>query len=673
MNTVGKKLLWGIGLPALILAVTGVVYFWRQADRAVRESLREEAVALSELITTSFAAGAGAPERDRAGNDRLQPQSAVVHQAVVESIRGNPKILRHVSELRVVDRQGVVRWSKRIEEEGRPVVDFARLSRSPVETVALEESGSPLPFLGEGTARAEVIRPLGGMACAGCHTGESTMRVGVLQLVIDSPELRREVGTVFRDALASILVFMVLVAAVTAASLRLFLTRPLRRLAQAMRRAEEGDFLARADAHQNDEIGRLSAAFNGMLVQITSMKAEEIDTHRDLRAAQEQLELKKALEETNSKLHGRVTELTTLYDVARSLSSTLELGKIFERICQIVPERLGIPHLSISLLEESGQLEVKAAHPNASEVGSTFKPGEGAAGKAAETQKSVYVSDLSGEVPIFPARGDRRSRGSVVCVPMVHGGSLLGVLQFGRSEKDGFSTEEIDLLTALADQAALAVKNAQLHQATVELSITDPLTQVPNRRHLISRLELELARANRFGIQVSLVMIDIDYFKHLNDAAGHRAGDKVLVQVSELLKGMVRRVDTLGRYGGEEFAVVLPQVTKAEAVEVAEKLRRSVEETRFEHGSVQPLGKVTISVGVANLPVDATDQERLIDCADSALYASKRGGRNRVTAYAAGMELHPGRERGPHARRLKTGEHVIPALAASDDVDPRNS
>jgi len=145
-------------------------------------------------------------------------------------------------------------------------------------------------------------------------------------------------------------------------------------------------------------------------------------------------------------------------------------------------------------------------------------------------------------------------------------------------------------------------------------------------------------------------MIDIDHFKKLNDTAGHRAGDQTLREVADLLRGAVRKVDTLGRYGGEEFMIVLPQVSKSEAIEVAEKLRRAVDECPFPHGGVQPGGRVTVSLGVANFPSDADEQDRLVDCADAALYASKRGGRNLASGYSPGMEKHPGRERGPKVR-----------------------
>lgn len=651
LNSVGKKLFWGIAVPALVVAVAGVAFYWRKADRAVHQASREEAIALAELVSITFTL-----------TEQTNGETAIrgTHRAVEEVVRSQVRKLAYVKDLRIIDRAGTVRWSRQVEEEDKPHPQAARLLAVGPETI----SGEDPVFWGRGGI--EVARPLGGLACAGCHMGEATMKVGVLQLTIDEPALRRQVSAVFRDALASVLLLAAGLALATALSLRFFLTRPLGRLAQAMRRAEAGNFLARAEVRTKDEIGLLAEAFNRMLARITSMKAEEIDTARDLAAAQEQLSLKKALEETNLKLENNVTELQTLYDVARSLASTLELSELFSRITTIVPERLKIPKFSIMLLNGEGRLEVKSAHPPGQGTeGISFSIGEGACGVAAQSLQPVYVPDVAQGQGLFVTRPNTgpRPNGPLLSVPMVHGGTLLGVINYERPAGAEFSPEEIEFLTAVADQASMAVKNAQLHQTTVELSITDPLTGVPNRRHLFSRLEMEIARANRFGTQLSLLMIDIDHFKHLNDTAGHRAGDAVLRQVCNALRQVVRKVDTLGRYGGEEFLLILPQVTKIEAVEVGEKLRRAVEESPLEHAKVQPGGRITISLGVANLPVDAAEQERLVDCSDSALYASKRGGRNRVTAYAQGMELHPGRERGPHAqKRAKTGE--IPVTVA---------
>lgn len=460
---------------------------------------------------------------------------------------------------------------------------------------------------------------------------------------------------VFQKAAVGVVIFWVAVTVATFVSLRVFLTRPIERLAKAMRRAQEGDLVVRADESRGDEIGQLSASFNRLLENLTSMKVNEIDTNRDLQAAHEELSLKKKLEQS-------VADLSLLYDVSKSLNSTLSLQELLTRISELVGKRLKVPKFSIMLVTDDGKLEVKSAYPVAEGVvGMKFELGQGACGRAAQTRMPVYLPDLQGDTEVFVRRRPGIPEyGSLLVVPITHPSGVLGVLNLERPDKAAFANDEIELLLAVADQAAIAIQNARLHEQTVALSITDPLTGAPNRRHLMTRLEMEVARANRFGTQLSILMVDIDHFKQLNDANGHRAGDEVLRTVADLMRDNIRKVDLLARYGGEEFLIVLPQVPKSEGLDVAEKLRKAIEETVFEYGKTQPLGMITISVGVANLPVDASTQEELVDCADSALYACKRAGRNKAIGYAAGMELHPGRERGPHAaKRRKTGETPI--------------
>ena len=604
---------------------------WWRTDLAVRAETRNEALRMAQLVAGNFTLA----EPD----DALKPGGPrVVHRAVTQTVRSDWASQAEISTLRIANARGVVRWSRNVEEEDKPLPGGAQLT----------------PGGGKGN---EVVIPLGGVSCAGCHTGESTMNAGLVQLTVAEATLREQVAQGFLSALRIVLIFAVALVGATAVSLKLFLTAPLKRLSAAMRRAEDGDFVARADEDTRDEIGRLGAAFNRMLKKMTSLKAEEIDNRRDLDAARGERELKGQLE-------GRIGELSILYDVARAVTSSIELNEVLQKITDSVPARLSVPKFSIMLASDEG-LEVRKAHPSGSE-GMVFAVGEGVCGHAAATRKSVYVADLENDQQFFRVRGGdgATGRGSLLALPMVHGEELLGVLNFERPQKAAFSAAEIEFLMAVTDQAAMAVKNAKLHEQTVALSITDPLTGVSNRRHLFAQLELEIARANRFGTQLSFLMIDIDHFKKLNDAAGHPAGDSVLRHVCELMKASVRRVDTLARYGGEEFVVLLPQVTRAEALEVADKLRRKVEEAPIEHREVQPGGVVTISVGIANLPIDAIEMGKLVDCADSALYASKRAGRNRVSGFAPGMEVHPGRERGPHAQKKRvTGEIPVVGVA----------
>ncbi len=164
------------------------------------------------------------------------------------------------------------------------------------------------------------------------------------------------------------------------------------------------------------------------------------------------------------------------------------------------------------------------------------------------------------------------------------------------------------------------------------LSITDEMTTLFNHRHFKRELEKEHARAVRYETPYSVVFIDVDHFKKYNDRNGHPAGDLVLKKVAALLKTHSRNTDLVCRYGGEEFVVLCPGVECEGARKLAEILRATIEQTDFPHGSHQPLGKVTTSLGVASYPLHADTSEAVLKCADDALYVSKNEGRNRVTA-----------------------------------------
>src|SRR5260370_3710862 len=198
------------------------------------------------------------------------------------------------------------------------------------------------------------------------------------------------------------------------------------------------------------------------------------------------------LEPTHAQLENRLNELSLLYDVARSLTSTLELPELLSRIGTLVAQRLKIPQFSIMLINGDGKLEVKSAFPPGQGMeGRTFRSGEGACGRAAKTQEAVYLPDLESDAEIFlPRSGARRERGALLSVPMIHQEALLGVLNFQRPQPASFAAEEIEGLTTIAGQAAIAVKNALLHEQTVALSITDPLTGIPNRRYLTRQIEM---------------------------------------------------------------------------------------------------------------------------------------------------------------------------------------
>jgi diguanylate cyclase (GGDEF)-like protein len=182
-------------------------------------------------------------------------------------------------------------------------------------------------------------------------------------------------------------------------------------------------------------------------------------------------------------------------------------------------------------------------------------------------------------------------------------------------------------------QEMLAMEYALLYERTRQIAITDQLTGLYNFGYFLDRLHEEKARAERYQRLLSLIMFDLDHFKHYNDSHGHLAGNEVLKRVGAILQAEAREVDIVARYGGEELVILLPEATRRDATALASRIRARVWETNFENMATQPLGRLSLSAGVATYPVDAGDENQLVERADRSLYQAKQEGRNRVVAY----------------------------------------
>jgi diguanylate cyclase (GGDEF)-like protein len=213
----------------------------------------------------------------------------------------------------------------------------------------------------------------------------------------------------------------------------------------------------------------------------------------------------------------------------------------------------------------------------------------------------------------------------------------VGVLNVTDKAGGGSYTEvDLSLIESIAPQMALALDRAEWQEKATQfqlMSITDPLTGMLNRRYLIERLDEELKRSKRQDYAMSFMMIDIDDFKVYNDRNGHQAGDLALEMTAQCLKSALRSADVASRYGGEEFCILLPQTTISEATAIAERIRRRVLRTRFPHGKSQPLGAVTVSIGLSSYSEGIETPKAVIEVADRALYLAKHRGKNRVETY----------------------------------------
>jgi len=254
-----------------------------------------------------------------------------------------------------------------------------------------------------------------------------------------------------------------------------------------------------------------------------------------------------------------------------------------------------------------------------------------------QTGKALMVEDVELS-DVTPAPPDRLYKSkSFISYPIKIGGRKIGVLNVtDKSGGEPYDDVDLSLLEIIGPQVALALERAEWQERATEfqlMSITDPLTSLPNRRYLEERLTEELNRSKRYDYPMSFLMIDIDDFKSYNDNNGHQAGDLALQITGHCLKAALRAADVACRYGGEEFCILLPQTSISEAGVIADRIRQRVSTTHFPHGKAQPLGHVTVSIGVASYSPIINSAEIVIAAADRALYKAKSMGKDRVEFY----------------------------------------
>jgi two-component system, cell cycle response regulator len=274
------------------------------------------------------------------------------------------------------------------------------------------------------------------------------------------------------------------------------------------------------------------------------------------------------------------------------------------------------------------ELYVKVGRHLAPQIAEQRIPiGRGIVGWAAEHRKAVVIPSHDAPVPEDP----EPTEATALAVPLESQSQLLGVLViYGRQNNEPFRDEDLDTITSLARQAGVGIENVLLHQEAQRLSITDGLTGIWNYRYFQMQMAQHFAAAVRFEHRLSLLVIDIDRFKDVNDRYGHQRGDTTLVELARRVVMHTRlNIDTLARYGGEEFVLILPETGLQGARIVAEKIREEVASTPFGEEGDEPID-VSVSIGYASYPEHGLTQQALVDAADKAMYEAKARGRNRV-------------------------------------------
>jgi diguanylate cyclase (GGDEF)-like protein len=330
----------------------------------------------------------------------------------------------------------------------------------------------------------------------------------------------------------------------------------------------------------------------------------------------------------------KIQEVGIFHDVAKALTSSLDLDSILQTIMEKMAEFFRPDTWSLLMVdEEKNELYFAIAVGTAAEAlkNVRLKVGEGIAGWVAKHGERLIVPDVYTD-PRFSKRIDEMTKcetRSIICIPLRSKLRVLGVIQLVNVDMRNFGDQESFFLQSLCDYAAIAIENARAFEKIQELTITDDCTGLYNARHLHRTLETEVYRSSRFNYEFTVLFIDLDHFKQVNDTHGHLIGSKLLAEIGYLIKAQLRLIDYAFRYGGDEFVVLLPQTGKDAALFVARRLRDMLRTSTFCQEEGLNLN-VRASIGVATYPHDAKTPQDIIRQADEMMYLVKNTSRDNI-------------------------------------------
>jgi len=325
-------------------------------------------------------------------------------------------------------------------------------------------------------------------------------------------------------------------------------------------------------------------------------------------------------------------ELYILYSLSKNLNIALQLEDLFSKTMNLLKDLLKIEDFCFMLLDEKcNELRMWKAstdlYERAKDV--TIKAGEGISGIVLQTGEPILISNVNNEVRFLFYKGTIPDIGSFLSVPLkLSNNKIIGVLNIQKREINAFRESDKILFCAVAQNIAHTIERSRCYEKAQKESMFDDLTALYTRRYFIDSCSRECSKAERYGRNFSIIIADIDYFKYINDTYGHAMGDELLKKLASVLKANVRQGDVICRYGGEEFAILLPGIDKDGSTIIAEKLRSVVERGLSKRINVNK--DVTITAGVATYPEDGKTVKEIIAMADKFLYLGKESGRNKI-------------------------------------------
>lgn len=320
-----------------------------------------------------------------------------------------------------------------------------------------------------------------------------------------------------------------------------------------------------------------------------------------------------------------------LYNTIKITSSILDINELSEKLIELIDVSFGYSAIAILLVDEKNEyLEIVSLRHYQEKIkpGFRIKLGQGITGTAAQKGETILVRNVTKDKRYIGGVEGARSE---LAVPIKHKGKVLGVLNIESKDLDAFTPKEIKYMELFAEQVSIAIANARLMESAKKQAITDELTNLYNYRYFINKLEKEVYEAQRYKRFLTVLIIDLDDFKLVNDTFGHPVGDQVLKKVAAIICSNIRQSDIAARYGGEEFGIILPETDKQGGFIVADKIRENISMIDLSWGELKNKKLfLTASIGIATFPEDADNWERLIVEADNAMYKAKKRGKNLV-------------------------------------------
>jgi diguanylate cyclase (GGDEF)-like protein len=340
------------------------------------------------------------------------------------------------------------------------------------------------------------------------------------------------------------------------------------------------------------------------------------------------------IEGLNLFLTRQTKEYYLLYDSIRKLNSAGNVKEYYKILDKIFKKNFDIDEYALFLKNKKSDIlsvyhSMGLSKRKLKEI--FYKISEGLVGKVFAKKKSVYIPDLSTLNNFFYYYEKRVLRGSIFYLPVLNQfDECIGVLKFRKILKDSFSEIERSVLQNLQNEFGSVFQNIQKIELLNSKSYLDELTQLYNRRYYNEHYPIEFKRAQRYQHELSIMFIDIDDFKNINDTYGHVVGDNILQNVATFIQNYTRSSDIGIRYGGDEFLILLPETTRESAFEVAEKLKKSVGNLTVNIDGQFDEVAINLSIGIANYPRDTIEPQMLIELADRALYKAKKAGKDRI-------------------------------------------